>query len=63
MTADSKRLSAFSVTARKERLSTTDVTLSASCELSQLIGKTEFSSTAKNRTNSFSMVRKQYLLF
>ena len=28
------------------------------CELSQPIGKTEFSSTAKNRTDSVSLVRK-----
>ena len=33
---------------------TTDVTFSVSCELSQPMGKTEFSSTAKNRTNSVS---------
>ena len=30
-----------------------------SCELSQPIGKTEFSSTAKNRTNSVSQVIKR----
>ena len=28
------------------------------CELSQTMGKTEFSSTAKNRANSVSLVRK-----
>ena len=30
------------------------------CELSQPMGKTEFSSTAKNRSNSVSYVRKEY---
>ena len=42
------------ITAREERLYTTDVTFSVSCELSQSMGKTEFSSTAKNRINSVS---------
>ena len=42
MTANSERHSAFLVTARKE---------SVSCELSQPMDQTEFSSTAKNRTN------------
>ena len=31
-----------------------DVTFNVACELSQPMGKTEFSSTAKNRTNSVS---------
>ena len=31
-----------------------DITFNAPCELSQPIGKTEFSITAKNRTNSVS---------
>ena len=35
-----------------------DVTFSVACGLSQCIGKTEFSSTAKNRTSSVSQVRK-----
>ena len=34
-----------------------DVIFDVSCELFQPIGKTEFSSTAKNRTNSISWVR------
>ena len=33
---------------------TTDVTFSVACGLSHPMGKTEFSSTAKNRTNSVS---------
>ena len=33
------------------------------CELSQPIGKTEFSSIAKNRTNCVSWVRKELLHF
>ena len=47
--ANSERHSAFIITAHKERLLTTDVTFSVSYELSQPVGKTEFSSTAKNR--------------
>ena len=47
----------FFAAVRKESLQTTDVTFSGSCELSQPMGKTEFSSTAKNRTNSVSLVR------
>ena len=42
------------VKARRHDLLTTDVTFSVACELSQPIGKTQFSSTAKNRTNSVS---------
>ena len=42
------------VTARKELLYATDATFSVSYELSQPMGKTEFSSTAKNRTKSVS---------
>ena len=34
------------------------VTFNVACELSQPMGKTEFSSTAKKRTNSVSLVRK-----
>ena len=56
MTANSERHSEVFVTARKHRLETTDVTFSVSCELSQ--PKTEFSSTAKKRTNSVSRVRR-----
>ena len=47
MTANSERHSAFFVTARKERLLTTDVIFNASCVLSQPMDMTEFSSTAK----------------
>ena len=60
MVANSKCHSAFFVTARKERLYTTDVTFSVLYESSQPMGKTEFSSTAKNRTNSVSWVRKLF---
>ena len=49
-----RRHSAFFVMARKERLYTPDVIFSVLCELSQPMGKTEFSSTTKNRTNSVS---------
>ena len=45
MTPNSERNSQFFVTARKGRLSTTDVTFSVVCELSQPISKIEFSST------------------
>ena len=38
-----------------------DVTFSVACELSQPTGKTEFSSTAKNITNSTSKVRNDFL--
>ena len=44
--------------ARKCRLLTNDVNVSVACELSQPVGKTEFSSTAKNSTHSVSYVRK-----
>ena len=54
MTVNTERRSAFFVTARDEHLYTTDVTFSVSCELSQLMDKTEFSSTVKNSTNSVS---------
>ena len=48
---DSERHSEFFVTARKRRLFTTDATLNVLCELSQPMGKTEFSCSAKIRTN------------
>ena len=40
--------------------STTDVNFSVACELSQPMGKTEFSSSAKTRTNSVSQVKKNF---
>ena len=54
MTSNFERHSEVFVTARKYCLQTTDVTFSVSCELFQSMGKMEFSSTAKNRTNSVS---------
>ena len=47
MMGNSEHHLAFFVMACIERLYTTDVTFSVLCELSQSIGKTEFSSTAK----------------
>ena len=44
MTANSERHPAFFVMARKERLLTTDVIFSVSCELFQPMGNTEFPS-------------------
>ena len=54
MTASSECHSEFTVTAHKCRLQTIAIFLSVACELSQPMGKTEFSSTAKNRTDSVS---------
>ena len=48
--------------ARKCRLYTTDVTFSVSCELFQPMDKTEFSSTARIRTNSVSQVKNNVRL-
>ena len=42
-----ERHSEFFVTARRRRLKTTDASVGVSYELSQPMGKTEFSSTAK----------------
>ena len=50
MTANSECHSKVFVTAPKDHLQTTDVSISVSSELSQPMGKTEFSSTTKNRT-------------
>ena len=36
-----------------------DITFNVACELSQPMGKTEFSRIAKNRTNSFSLGKKK----
>ena len=55
MTANSERHSEVFITARKHHLlPKTEVTFIVSCELSQLMGKTKFSSIAKTRTNSVS---------
>ena len=54
MTVNTERPAAFFVTASKERLKNSDVTFSASYELSQPMGKTAFSSYAKTRTNTVS---------
>ena len=54
MTANFERHSEVFVTARKHRSKTAEVTFSVTYELSQPMGKTEFFSTAKNRTNSVS---------
>ena len=48
---------------RRERISdSTSDLITVTCELSQYMGKTEFSSTAKNRTNSVSQVRNLGLI-
>ena len=36
------------------KIQSSDIIFNVACELSQPMGKTEFSSTAKNRTNSVS---------
>ena len=54
MTANSERHSEVFIIAHKHRSLTTEVTFSITCELSQPMGETEFSSTTKNRTNSVS---------
>ena len=40
-------------------IQSSDITYYAACELSQPTGKTEFSSTAKNRTNFVKSLRKK----
>ena len=39
-------------------INSSDVTFNAACEMSQPMGKTEFSSTTKTKTNSISQVRE-----
>ena len=50
--------SVFFVVVQNDVTTEVFVTFNVACELSQAMGKTEFSSNANNKTNSYSVFRK-----